>query len=348
MGIFTKLSYNKKAKEIAKRREMQELIDYDFDELTAKIQEYKQGDFSLFADLVLYSFYRFPCAYTASNVIALYVDVYNGKKLDEEVELANYEFFLSVGKFLEKGSVLEDVFDAKEYFISLAEYYILKDEKEFKKAFDTLVNIPVSYMGSDTQYLAGMLYNVLGYNDIAKKVLETSIDDMTDEERASASLVLAKLSAEDKIGYLKNAVLSNLSAVKTEAVTLLNELGESEYVVEKVDFEGELNAKLYYELAFACAKTGKLDKFSAIKEKYDGEELYDSLYESAKDGERVDVGELNLEINQKRMEEIAESEFYKYADEVTRGMLNREIMQTAVSGVDFEERDYILLSAKYM
>jgi len=135
MGLFSKMSYNSKARAIAKKREMQELIDYDFESLCEKMNEIGKEDFSLFADLTLYAYYRFPCAYTASNVIALYVDVYNGKVLDELVELPDYEFFVSVGNFLEKASQIKDVFDDKGYFYPLHSTIFCWTKKIFNAPF---------------------------------------------------------------------------------------------------------------------------------------------------------------------------------------------------------------------
>ena len=171
MGLFAKMGYNAKARAIAKKREMQELVDLDFEALVEKIRSVGREDFSLFADLTLYAYYRFPCAYTANNLIALYVDIYNGQEIDDTVELPSYDFFKGVGSFLEKASQVSDVFDDKGYFLSLAQYYLLLDEIDFQKVFSLLVTIPTSFMDEDTQYLTGMLYYFLGMSDIAKKVL---------------------------------------------------------------------------------------------------------------------------------------------------------------------------------
>ena len=349
MNIFKKMGYNSKAKEIAVRREMQELYDLDFEDLCKEVGKY-ESDFPLFADLTLFAFYRFPCAYTACNVIELYVDAYNGRDLGD-AELPNYEFFLSVGAFLEKGSVIEDVFDSKEYYLALAHYYILKDEQEMKKAFDVLVTIHPSFMDSSTQYLAGMVYYMLGMTDVAQKVLETSIDDMIASEKASASLILAKIlsKTEDVCELLENAIKSTNPAIVTESANLLNERGKSDVVVKSVNDEDfVMNPELFYPLAQAYKTVGDSKKLDEYKERYSDDELYTAILERVEKGERVDVSAVNREINEQRMTEIVESELYEYADDVTKRMLNRQILETAGKETDYEERDYIELTPAYL
>ena len=351
MNIFKKMGYNSKAKEIANRREMQYLFDFDFEDLCEEIKKQGKEDFALFADLTLFAFYRYPCAYTANNVIALYVDLYNGKEIEEDI-IPDYEFFLSVGAFLEKGSAIEDVFDCKEYYMSLAQYHILKDDSEMKKAFDLLVGMPVSFMDSNTQYLVGMLYYVLGMTDIAKKVLETSLDDMSEKEKASASLILAKLlsaTEENTDELLKNAVKSNKVAVLTDTVTMLNQKGGSKVVVDNVSLEnaGD-NPELFYALAVAFKNCGKEEEFCAYAERYEGDELYETLLEKAMDGEPADVQMINREINQRQMDEMMESELYEYADDTTKRMINKQILETASNENEFLERDYMELIPFYI
>lgn len=351
MNIFKKMGYNSKAKEIANRREMQYLFDFDFEDLCAEIKKQGKEDFSLFSDLTLFAFYRFPCAYTANNVIALYVDAYNGKSL-EGVELPDYEFFLSVGAFLEKGSAIEDVFDCKEYFMSLAQYHILKDDSDMKKAFDLLVNMPTAFIDSNTNYLAGVLYYVLGMTDIAKKVLETSLDDMSEKEKASASLILAKLLSatdENTDELLINAIKSNKIAVLTDTITMLNQKGKSQIVVDNISLTnaGE-NPELFYALAVAFKNCGKAEEFCAYAERYEGDELYETILEKAMDGETIDVQIINREINQRQMDEIMESELYEYADDTTKRMINNQILETASNESQFLERDYMELIPFYV
>lgn len=352
MGLFAKMGYNAKARAIAKKREMQELVDLDFEALVEKIRSVGREDFSLFADLTLYAYYRFPCAYTANNLIALYVDIYNGQEIDDTVELPSYDFFKGVGSFLEKASQVSDVFDDKGYFLSLAQYYLLLDEVDFQKAFSLLVTIPTSFMDEDTQYLTGMLYYFLGMSDIAKKVLETSISNMTGEKKATAGLVLAKLNkgeGESDVEYLRLAVKSKSEAVRIEASTLLNVIGRHDIVVDSFDFGAEdTNIRMYYEVALACKKTDNLDKFKPIYDTYEGDDLYDKVYELVVSGERVDVEEVSRAVNQERIDMIADSELYEYADNTTRRMLNDEIMKNLQGDTEFSAREYIALIPSYV
>ncbi|MBQ2714902.1 MAG: hypothetical protein IJF76_04665 [Clostridia bacterium] len=352
MGLFSKMGYNSKARAIAKKREMQELIDLDFDSLVQKISEIGDEDFSLFVDLTLYAYYRFPCAYTASNVIAVYVDIYSGRQIDETVELPDYEFFVSVGNFLEKASQVKEVFDEKAYYTSLAQYYLLTDKTDFKSAFSVLVNMPTNYMDAETQYLTGMMYYMLGMSDMAKKVLETSLDDMSGEAKKSASLAVAKLNkceSEDVEELLRSAFTSNSEAVQTESARLLNEIGKSNVIVENFDFAQEdTNIRLYREVAIACKNTDNLDKFKPIYDTYEGDALYDTVYEKVLSGETVDVDQTIRAVLREKMDMIADSELYEFADDTTRRMLNNEIMRTSQSDEDFSLREYIAFTANYL
>jgi len=93
-------------------------------------------------------------------------------------------------------------------------------------------------MDTDTQYLTGMLYYFLGMHDIAKKVVETGIEELSGEKKATAGLVLAKLNKceGDSVDYLSLAIKSSSEAVRTEAATLLNSIGKYDVVVDSFDF----------------------------------------------------------------------------------------------------------------
>ena len=91
-----------------------------------------------------------------------------------------------------------------------------------------------------------------------------------------------------------------------------------------------------------------IKEFCAYAERYEGDELYETLLEKAMDGESADVQMINREINQRQMDEMMESELYEYADDTTKRMINKQILETASNENEFLERDYMELIPFYI
>lgn len=350
MGLFTKLGYASKAKAIAKKHSLTyELAEMGVESINQKAMEERKNT-ELFSDLLLYNYYKNPCAYTANNVMSLYVDVFRGLK----AEVPGYEFFASVGRFLEQASSVEDIFESKEYYLNLANYELISDKCDVQKAFDVMVGIKPEYMDGDTQYMTGCLYYMLGMPDMAKKVLEVSLTDMDEEQRASANGILAMIydkegDSTETVLHATDALASKNPAVLTSACRLLNIYEKHEMVANCVNSElwdGVKNVRLYYEWVYALNKCGKsIDTLDLVA---DEEELYDMIKEVALKENRVDLDDFIRGANQEAMDEIASSELYEYADDVTKRMLNNRIMSLSTYADDYQLRDYVVFKVFYL
>ena len=350
MGLFSKFSYLSKAKAIAKKHSLvYELLEMSVEDINKKALEERENP-QLFADLLLYNFYKNTCAYTANNVMALYVDVFRGLK----VEVPDYEFFVSVGKFLEQASAIEDVFDSKEYYLNLANYELISDKNDVQKAFDVLVGMKPEYIDSDSQYMTGCLYYMLDMLDMSKKVLEVNLSDMNEEQKASSNCILAMIyqkegNIDEAIHYAKEGMKSRVPAVVTASSRLLNQYERYDLVVDAIDeevFSSVKNVRLFYQWIYALKRSGKsIDVCPDIVEE---DELYEGIKETVNGGEEVDVDQFIKDFNQQTMDEIASSELYEYADDTTKRMLNNRIMSLSTNADDFMMRDYVVFSAFYV
>ena len=332
---------------------------FDFDKESTSVDEInsfaleKRGEDKLLAfDYLLFNYYYSPCAYTACNLIAGYVDFFSTE--EEYTEgLPTFDFIESVGKYLEKASKYSDVFESKEYFLTLAQFYLLQSVDNINKAFNLLNSVPTAYIDEDVQYLTGAMYFLLGMKEISAKMLEGALNSNDEEIKASSSLLLVKCGQVDEersVELLGKALLSKKTAIITEAISMLSGLDKFD-IISKVDSQkliSVMNGNLCYMLATAYNKVGDSDKLDALLDGVQGDELFEKVIESVKNGESVDVDELTISINQKRMEDIADSEMYKYSDVYTRRMLNNEIMETAQENEDFSELDYIALIPCYV
>ncbi len=350
MGLFSKFSYTGKAKAIAKKYGLTyELLEMGVEAINKMAME-SRNDTEKFVDLLLYNYYKNTCAYTASNVMAFYIDVYRGLK----AEVPGYEFFNSVGKYLEQASAIPEIFESKEYYLNLASYEIISDKRDFQKAFDIMMSVKPEYMTSDTQYITGCLYYALGMFDMAKKVLETSISDMDSEQRASAGCLLGIIyDTEDKVDecieWAKLGLKSSLPAVFTASCRLLNTNGCYDIVADVMSdeiFESNKNIRLFYEWVYSLAKLGK--STDVLMDLVSEDELYSRVKEVATQGERVDVDALVRDVNQEIMDGIANSELYEYADDTTKRMLNNRILGLSSEDEDYEKKDYVVLKAFYL
>ncbi len=324
------------------------------DEVNALAMKSMNEDFMLAFDYLLYNYYYAPCAYTANNLLAGYIDLMKlGEELSENIP--SFDFFSSVSKFLNQASKFEDVFDCKEYYITLAQFYLVESIDNIDKAFKLLNSVPTAFIDKDVQYLTGMLYFLLGMNDVAYKLLECAMESEDVEIKASCALIIAKLSRDDKsieekAKLLKTALLSSKPAIITEAVGQMK-LIEREDLISAVDFsklESVMNPELFVLLLKTYLKEDNKPQLEALEGFGDSDELYALITAKIKAGEEVDVEELTIELNQKRIEEIADSEMYKTADYVTRRMLNNEIIETAMDENDFSENDYIVFQSTYV
>ena len=350
MGLFSKLSYASKAKAIAKKHGLSyELPEMGVESINQKAMKNRENT-ELFRDLLLYNFYKNPCAYTANNVMALYVDVFNGLKTD----VPGYEFFTSVGKYLEQASKIEEIFESKEYYLNLANYELISDKRDVQKAFDVLVSIKPECVDSDSQYMTGCLYYILKMPDMAKKVLEVSLEDMNDMQKASANCILALMYLDEGKTVeakesAKMSVHSTLPAVVTLSCKVLNELGAYDVVINSLNeerFESLKNVRLFYEWVYALKKCSKsIDVCDQLVEE---DILYSKAKEWANEDERVDIDMMIRDVNQEIMDSIASSEMYEYADDTTKRMLNNQIMDAATTGEDYEQRDLVVFAPYYL
>lgn len=322
------------------------------DDVNAFALAKKDEDKLLAFDYLLFNYYYSPCAYTASNLIAGYIDFYqSGEELTEG--LPSFDFIDQVGRYLEKASKVVDVFDAKEYFITLAQFYLLQDSSNLDRPFKLLNSIPTAYIDEDAQYLTGTLYFLLGMKDIALKMLEGSIHSTCKEIKASSALLLVKCGYGDdnkKVELLTTALDSTKTAILTETCAMLMDMGKGD-IVAKVDIEKlipVMNGELCKVLATTYKLSNSVDKLTELENIFTDDELYTSIISGVKNSEEVDVDDLSRKINQKHIEEIAESEMYKTADSYTRRMLNNEIMETAIGEDEFSELDYIVLCPAYL
>lgn len=350
MGLFSKLSYASKAKAIAKKHSLTyELPEMGVESINQKAMSARK-DVELFSDLLLYNYYKNPCAYTANNVMALYVDVFRGLKVD----VPGYEFFTSVGKFLEQASTVDEIFESKEYYLNLANYELISDKCDTQRAFEVMVAIKPEYMDGDTQYMTGCLYYMLDMPDMAKKVLEVSLPDMDEEQRASANVILAMIYSTEQnqneaIMHATDALISKIPAVLTSACRILNLYGKYDLVANSINedvWESVKNVRLFYEWIYALNKCGKSTDVAIDTEEED--ELYAMIKEVALSGERVDVDDFIRGANQEAMDEIASSELYEYSDNTTRRMLNNRIMSLSTHADNYEPRDYLAFKVLYL
>lgn len=332
---------------------------FDFDLESATVDEINQKalsvleqDILLGFDYLLFNYYYTPCAYTASNLLAGYIAL---MKVDKELEegVPPFDFFQSVEKYLTKASRYEDVFDAKEYFITLAQFYLIESIDNIDKAFTLLNRVPTSYIDKDVQYLTGMLYFLLGMKDVAVKLLESAMESDNIEIKASASLIIAKIgdiSQEKKVELLEKAITASKPAIITESIAQLELLGRED-VVAKVDFdklEKVMTPDLLLSISKSFIKTDNQKGIESVEKFIQDEPLYSAIYDKVKSGEDVDVDAIRIELNQKKIDEIADSELYKTADSVTRRMLNNEIMETVMEEDEFSENDYIVFIDSYV
>lgn len=355
MNFITKGLNRMKANSLYKERG----FDFDkesvnvVDEVNALALGAIESDFALAFDYFLYNYYYSPCAFTANNLLAAYIELMRREEeLNENVP--DFEFFKSVFKYLEEASKFEDVFDGKEYFITLAEFYLIEDANNIDKAFNLLNSVPTAYIDEYIQYLTGALYFLLGMNDVASKMLENSIKIDNEEIKASASLILAKCahtekSDNDRCELLKSALKSEKNPIITEAICQLNDMGRTDVIVD-MDLqviEKILNPDLCLILAKAYFEKDK-DKLETFESIYKENELYVAIIESIKNGENINIDEAKIAINTKKMEEIVDSEMYKTSDDFTRRMMNNEIMETVQEDEDFSETDYLIFVSAYL
>lgn len=350
MGLFSKLSYASKAKAIAKKHSLSyELPEMGVESINKKAMSEKDN-VELFSDLLLYNYYKNPCAYTANNVMALYVDVFRGLK----AEVPGYEFFSSVGRFLEQASAVDEIFESKEYYLNLANYELISDKCDIQKAFEVMVGIKPEYMDGDTQYMTGCLYYMLDMPDMAKKVLEVSLPDMDGEQRASANGILAMIydgeqNAIEAISHATDALVSKTPAVLSSACRVLNLHQKHDLVASTLNEElwaSVGNVRLFYEWIYALNKCGK--STDVLIDTVEEDELYGRIKEVALSGDRVDVDDFIRAVNQEAMDEIASSELYEYSDNTTRRMLNNRIMSLSTYADDFQPRDYVVFKVLYL
>ncbi len=321
------------------------------DDINAMALAKREEDKFLAFDYLLFNYYYSPCAYTASNLIAGYIDFYS-----EEAELSEnlptFDFIETVGKYLEKASKVADVFDSKEYFITLAQFFLLQNVDNLEKAFNLLNSVPTAYMDVDVQYLTGTLYFLLGMKEVAVKMLESAKNSENTEIKASSALLLAKCNDDEKKKeeLLRVALLSTKTAIVTEAITLLVGINKTD-IVANVDMDKilpVLNADLVKVLAETYFKSGENEKLEKLGQYCVEDEIYQRIIDCVKAEEVVDVEQITIEVNKKHIEEIADSDMYKESDIYTRRMLNNEIMETAMESESFSELDYIVFSPCYV
>lgn len=350
MGLFSKLSYASKAKAIAKKHSLSyELPEMGVESINRMAMD-KRDNVELFSDLLLYNFYKNPCAYTASNVMALYVDVFRGLK----AEVPGYEFFTSVGRFLEQASAVDEIFESKEYYLNLANYELICDKCDIQKAFDVMVSIKPEYMDGDTQYMTGCLYYMLDMPDMAKKVLEVSLPDMNEEQKASANGILAMIyegegNENEAVANATDALASKIPAVLTVACRILNLHERYDLVADAVSegiWERVGNVRLFYEWIYALNKCGK--STDVCSDTVEDDELYGRIKEVAISSDRIDVDDFIRGANQEAMDDIASSELYEYSDDTTRRMLNNRIMSLSTYAEDYQPRDYVVFNVLYL
>ncbi len=333
---------------------------FDFDRETTTVDEINQlalsntsEDKLLAFDYLRYNYYYSPCAYTASNLIAGYVDL-----MQSELELSegvmSFEEIEGVGKYLEKASGFSDVFDSKEYFVSLAQFKLLQSVDNIDKAFNILNGIPTAFIDEEVQYLTGALYFLLGMRDIAVKMLEPALGSDKVEVKSSASLMIAKskegIEDNEKAELLKSALCSKKTAVITEAIAMLALMNRSDIIadIEPKSLALAMNGELCKALASAYKSEKKADSLSELKELVEDNEIYTAIVEGVIEGREFTVDEIEIEINQRYIEDITDSEMYKTSDVYTRRMLNNEIMETVAGEESFSEIDYIELIPTYV
>ena len=76
--------------------------------------------------------------------------------------------------------------------------------------------------------------------------------------------------------------------------------------------------------------------------------MYDMIKEVALKENRVDLDDFIRGANQEAMDEIASSELYEYADDVTKRMLNNRIMSLSTYADDYQLRDYVVFKVFYL
>ena len=109
-----------------------------------------------------------------------------------------------------------------------------------------------------------------------------------------------------------------------------------------------MTPELLLSISKSFIKTDNKKGIASIEKFIQDEPLYSAIYDKVKSGEDVDVEAIRIELNQKKIDEIAESELYKTADSVTRRMLNNEIMETVMEEDEFSENDYIVFIDSYV
>lgn len=355
MNFITKGINRMKANSLYKERGFDFVKESEtvVDEVNAKALSLVESDFELAFDYFLYNYYYSPCAFTANNLLSAYIELIN-REAELSDNIPEFDFFKSVCKYLEQASKFEDVFDSKEYFITLAEFYLIEDSKGVDKAFNLLSSVPTAYMDETIQYLTGALYFLLGMNDIASKMLENSVKSNSAEIKASASLILAKcayaqITEEERVELLKTALSSTKSAIITEALRQLDAIGRSELITD-IDLSkvtSVLNPDICLILAKVYAKCDR-DKLTALKSACEEDELMCAIISSAENGEDIDIEQARREINKKNIEELVDSEMYKMSDDFTRRMMNNELLETVQEEEDFSETDYIVFVSAYL
>lgn len=350
MGLFSKFSHQSKAKAIAKKYDLTyELPEMGVEDINQMALS-ERGNVEKFCDLLLYNYYKNPCAYTANNVMAMYVDVFCGLK----AEVPGYEFFTSVGRFLEQASQVEEIFESKEYYLNLASYELIADKCDYKKAFDVLVGIKPEFADSDVHYFTGCLYYMLDMYDMAKKVLEVSLFDMSEEQRASANGVLALVYQKEKndkeaIKYAIDGLKSTIPAVLYACCKVLNDNEKYSIVADVLNeniCSDTKDVRLFYEWIFALKKCAK--STDVCVEKVEEDLLFERVKALAEEGNRVDVSEYIRSVNQEIMDEIVGSELYEYADDTTKRMLNNQILSLTTAGDDYSMRDFVVFKPHYL
>lgn len=350
MGLFSKFSYQGKAKAIAKKYG----LSYELPEMGVEsinqLALSERDNVEKFCDLLLYNYYKNPCAYTANNVMAMYVDVFCGLSAD----VPGYEFFNSVGKFLEQAFQVDDIFESKEYYLNLASYELISDKCDYQKAFDVLVSTKPEYTDSDVHYFIGCLYYMLDMYDMAKKVLKVNLSDMQSDQKASACGVLACLYESEgdesqAVKYAKEGLKSTSPAVLNASCRVLNDYEQYELVAStnlETICSDTKNVRLFYEWVYALSKCGK--STDVCIDKVEEDVLYERIKAIAESGERVDVSEYIRSVNQELMDEIVGSELYEYADDTTKRMLNNQILSLTTAGDDYSMRDLVIFKPQYL